>query len=100
MPFIHVIIPCYNVEKYLEQAVYSVLIQPCRELDVILVDDGSPGRTPQLCDEIAAKEDRVHVIHKPNGGVSSARNVGIDHVLQKYAGSLAGHYAGGTNDYV
>ena len=92
MPFIHVIIPCYNVEKYLEQAVYSVLNRPCREIDVILVDDGSPGRTPQLCDEIAAKEERVHVIHKPNGGVSSARNVGIDHVLQQYAGSLAGHY--------
>ena len=92
MSFIHVIIPCYNVEKYLEQAVYSVLNQPGKEIDIVLVDDGSPGRTPQLCDEIAAKEKRVHVIHKPNGGVSSARNVGIDHVLQQYAGSLAGHY--------
>ena len=81
MAFIHVIIPCYNVEKYLEQAVYSVLNQPCKEIDIVLVDDGSPGRTPQLCDEIAAKEERVHVIHKPNGGVSSARNTGIEYIL-------------------
>lgn len=81
MPFIHVIIPCYNVEKYLEQAVYSVLNQPCKEIDIVLVDDGSPGRTPQLCDELAAKEPRVHVVHKKNGGVSNARNSGIEFVL-------------------
>ena len=81
MAFIHVIIPCYNVEKYLEQALYSVLNQPCKEIDIVLVDDGSPGTTPQLCDEIAAKEERVHVIHKPNGGLSDARNTGIEYVL-------------------
>lgn len=89
---VHVIIPCYNVEKYLEQAVYSVLNQPCKEIDIVLVDDGSPGRTPQFCDELAAKKPLVHVVHKENGGVSSARNAGIDYVLQQYAGSLAGHY--------
>ena len=78
---VHVIIPCYNVEKYLEQAVYSVLNQPCKEIDIVLVDDGSPGRTPQLCDALAAKEPRVHVVHKKNGGVSNARNSGIKFVL-------------------
>ena len=92
MAFIHVIIPCYNVEKYLEQAVYSVLNQPCNEIDIVLVDDGSPGRTPQLCHEIATCEKRVHVIHKLNGGVSSARNAGIDYVLQQYADNLSGQY--------
>ena len=81
MAIIHVIIPCYNVEKYLEQAVYSVLNQPCKEIDIVLVDDGSPGRTPQLCDALAAKEPRVHVVHKKNGGVSNARNSGIKFVL-------------------
>ena len=78
---IHVIIPCYNVEKYLEQAVYSVLHQPYKEIDVVLVDDGSPGATPQLCDEIAARESRVHVVHKKNGGLSDARNAGIEYAL-------------------
>lgn len=81
MAFIHVIIPCYNVEKYLEQAVYSVLNQPCKDIDVVLVDDGSPGSTPQLCDELAALEERVHVIHKSNGGLSDARNAGIEYAL-------------------
>ena len=81
MPFIHVIIPCYNVDKYLEQAVYSVLNQPYKNIDIVLVDDGSPGRTPQLCDELAAKEPRVHVIHKENGGLSDARNAGIEYAL-------------------
>lgn len=79
---INVIIPCYNVEKYLEQTVYSVLNQPCKEINVILVDDGSPGGTPQLCDELAAREERVHVIHTANHGVSDARNTGIEYVLE------------------
>lgn len=92
MAFIHVIIPCYNVEKYLEQAVYSVLNQPGKEIDIVLVDDGSPGRTPQLCDALAAKEPCIHVIHKPNGGVSSARNAGIEYVLTQYADGLSGRY--------
>lgn len=81
MALIHVVIPCYNVAKYLEQAVYSVLTQPCKEIDIVLVDDGSPGETPQLCDALAEKEARVHVIHKANSGVSDARNAGIEYVL-------------------
>lgn len=81
MSFIHVIIPCYNVEKYLEQAVYSVLNQPCKDIDVVLVDDGSPGDTPRICDMLAQRESRVHVIHKENGGLSDARNAGIEFTL-------------------
>lgn len=81
MSLIHVIIPCYNVENYLERAVESVLDQPFKDIDIILVDDGSPGRTPQLCEEIAARETRVHVLHKPNGGLSDARNAGIEYAL-------------------
>lgn len=92
MANIHVVIPCYNVEKYLEQAVQSVLDQPYKDIDIVLVDDGSPGETPALCDAIAAREPRVHVIHKPNGGVSSARNAGIEFVLKRYADDLAGRY--------
>lgn len=83
MAMIHVIIPCYNVEEYLEQAAYSVLNQPSKEIDIILVDDGSPDDTPRICDEIARKEPRVHVIHQKNGGVSSARNAGIAYVLRQ-----------------
>lgn len=81
MAYIHVIIPCYNAEKYIEEAVYSVLNQPFKNIDIILVDDGSPGKTPQLCDEIAARESRVYTIHQKNGGVSAARNAGIEYVL-------------------
>lgn len=92
MANIHVVIPCYNVEKYLEQAVQSVLDQPCKDIDIVLVDDGSPGETPALCDAIAARESRIHVIHKPNGGVSSARNAGIEFVLDRYADDLTGRY--------
>lgn len=92
MPIIHVIIPCYNAEKYLEQAVYSVLDQPYKEIDIILVDDGSPGETPRICDALAEKEPRVRVIHKPNGGVSSARNVGINAVLERCGDDQTGHY--------
>lgn len=92
MAIIHVVIPCYNVEKYLDQAVRSVLDQPCKDIDIVLVDDGSPGETPALCDAIAARESRVHAVHKPNGGVSSARNAGIEFVLERYADDLAGRY--------
>ena len=81
MAMIHVIIPCYNVEEYLEQAAYSVLNQPSKEIDIILVDDGSPDDTPRICDEIARKEPRVHVIHQKNGGLCAARNAGIEYVL-------------------
>lgn len=75
---ISVIIPVYKVEKYLGQCVDSILNQTYTNLEVLLVDDGSPDDCPRLCDEYAAKDKRVRVIHKENGGLASARNVGLD----------------------
>lgn len=77
-PLISVIIPVYQVEPYLRRAVDSVLGQTYRNLDIILVDDGSPDRCPKICDEYAAREARVRVVHKKNGGLSDARNAGLD----------------------
>ncbi|MEE0913004.1 MAG: glycosyltransferase [Ruminococcus sp.] len=75
---ISVIIPVYRVEKYLNQCVDSVLCQTYKNIEVILVDDGSPDSCPQICDEYLRIDSRVKVIHKQNGGSSSARNAGID----------------------
>lgn len=74
---VSVIIPVYNVEAYLSECVNSVLNQTYRNIEVILVDDGSPDNCPQMCDEFALKDSRVKVVHKDNGGLSSARNAGI-----------------------
>lgn len=76
-PLISVIVPVYNVEPYLRKCVDSILNQTYRNLEVILVDDGSPDGCPAICDEYAAKDDRVRVIHKQNGGLSDARNAGM-----------------------
>lgn len=83
-PFLSVIIPVYNVENYLERCVSSVVNQDFESIEIILVDDGSPDRCPQICDRLAQQYDNVHVIHKVNGGLSSARNVGIDVARGKY----------------
>ena len=72
------IIPIYNVEKYLEQCVDSVLNQTYQNIEVILVDDGSPDSCPAICDNYAQKDHRVKVVHKPNGGLSDARNAGFN----------------------
>lgn len=87
-PTLSVIIPVYKVEAYLERCVNSVLNQDYRGLEVILVDDGSPDRCPRICDDFAAKDSRVSVIHKPNGGLSSARNAGIEKATGKYLAFL------------
>lgn len=73
-----IIIPIYKVEKYLRQCVDSVLTQTYTDYEIILVDDGSPDSCPGICDEYAASENRIRVIHKPNGGLSDARNAGLD----------------------
>ena len=75
---ISVIVPVYNVEQYLERCVDSIINQTYKNLEIILVNDGSTDNSGQLCDELAKKDDRIRVIHKKNGGLSDARNVGID----------------------
>ena len=76
-PKVSVILPVYNVEKYLRQCLDSVVTQSYRNLEIILVDDGSPDHCPEICDEYAARDGRIKVIHKENGGVSQARNTGL-----------------------
>lgn len=78
MTTLSVIMPVYNVEKYVSQAIESVLNQPCKDLELIIVDDGSLDNSGKICDEYALKDSRVKVIHKENEGVSVARNVGIE----------------------
>lgn len=73
-----VIIPVYKVEQYLDRCLESIVNQTYRNLEIILVDDGSPDSCPEKCDVWAARDDRIKVIHKENGGLSSARNAGLD----------------------
>lgn len=81
---ISVVIPVYKVEGYLERCVMSVINQTYKNLEIILVDDGSPDKCGKLCDEFALKDSRIKVIHKENGGLSDARNAGIDIAKGKY----------------
>lgn len=81
MPLISIIVPVYKVEEYLPRCVDSILAQTFTDFELILVDDGSPDRCGAICDEYAQKDSRVHVIHQENGGLSAARNAGIDWVL-------------------
>ena len=76
-PLVSIIIPVYKVERYLDKCVASVAAQTYANLEILLVDDGSPDGCPAMCDAWAAKDARVRVIHKPNGGLSDARNAGI-----------------------
>lgn len=75
---ISIIVPAYNVENYLEACVASVISEQADDYEVIIVDDGSTDGTPKLCDKIALSNERISVVHKANGGLSSARNAGID----------------------
>lgn len=77
MKLFSIIIPVFKVERYLRECVDSVLSQSFRKIEIILVDDGSPDKCPQICDEYAQKDNRIKVIHKENGGLSDARNAGI-----------------------
>lgn len=78
MSKISVIVPVYNVEEYLPRCVDSILNQTCENLEIILVDDGSPDGSGAICDGYAARDARIRVIHQQNGGLSAARNAGID----------------------
>ena len=75
---ISIIVPIYKVERYFERCINSVLSQSIPDIEIILVDDGSPDNCGKMCDDYAAKDSRIIVIHKKNGGLSSARNAGID----------------------
>lgn len=83
-PLISVIVPIYNVEKYLARCVDSIVNQTYKNLEIILVDDGSPDRCPQMCDDYAEKDSRIKVVHKKNGGLSDARNAGMAVATGKY----------------
>lgn len=84
MPLFSIIVPVYKTEQYLDKCILSILQQTYSDFEVILVDDGSPDKCPQICDEYEKKDNRIKVIHKENGGVSSARNSGMALATGKY----------------
>ena len=83
-PLISVIVPIYKVEKYLNRCIESIVNQTYSNLEIILVDDGSPDHCPQMCDEWVEKDKRIKVIHKQNGGLSDARNAGLKIATGEY----------------
>lgn len=83
-PLISVIVPIYNVESYLNRCVESIVNQTYQNLEIILVDDGSPDDCPQMCENWACKDNRIKVIHKENGGLSDARNAGMKIATGEY----------------
>ena len=83
-PLISVIVPLYNVESYLDKCIDSIVNQTYKNLEIILVDDGSTDESPKICEKWAEKDKRIRVIHKNNGGVSSARNTGLDAATGEY----------------
>ena len=94
LPLISVIVPAYGVEQFLPRCVDSLLAQTYPNLEILLVDDGSPDRCPQICDEFAARDSRVRAIHKRNGGLSDARNAGMAAAKGEYLAFVDG------DDYV
>lgn len=84
MTKISVIVPVYKVEKYIGECINSILAQTFKDFELILVDDGSPDKSGEICDSYAKKDNRIKVFHKKNGGVSSARNFGIDKAVGKW----------------
>lgn len=83
-PQISVIVPIYNIERYLRQCIDSILAQTFTNFELLLIDDGSPDGCPAICDEYAKKDARIRVFHKPNGGLTSARNYGLDNAKGKW----------------
>lgn len=83
-PILSIIVPVYKVERYLCKCIDSILNQPFGDFELILVDDGSPDRSGKICDEYAVKDSRIIVLHKENGGLSSARNAGLDMATGEY----------------
>ena len=85
-PKISVIVPVYKVEPYLDRCVESIVNQTYRDLEIILVDDGSPDACPAMCDAWAARDERIRVIHTSNGGAARARNLGLMQARGDYIG--------------
>lgn len=83
-PLISVIVPAYNVEKFIGKCIDSILRQSFKDFEVLLIDDGAKDSTPEICDACAKKDSRIKVYHKENGGLSDARNYGIDRMQGKY----------------
>ena len=79
-----VVVPIYNVEKYIDNCIQSIICQTYQNLQIILVDDGSPDNCPRICDEYQKNDSRIEVIHKKNGGLSDARNAGIQKAKGKF----------------
>ncbi|MFR4147327.1 MAG: glycosyltransferase family 2 protein [Mediterraneibacter gnavus] len=84
MSLVSIIVPVYNVEPYIETCIQSLIRQTMGNIEVILVDDGSTDRSGELCDQYAEADERIRVIHKQNGGLSSARNAGISAAKGEY----------------
>ena len=83
---ISIIVPVYNVEKYLERCIESIVNQTYKDIEIILVDDGSPDNCPVICDRYAEKDNRIKVIHKQNGGLINARKSGLEIAQGDYIG--------------
>ena len=81
---ISVIVPIYKVEDYLDRCIQSLVNQTYKNLEIILVDDGSTDESGKICDQYSEIDSRIHVIHKKNGGLSDARNVGLDYAVGEY----------------
>ncbi|MBY9080233.1 glycosyltransferase [Paenibacillus sp. HN-1] len=87
-PEISIIVPFYNVENYIRKCVESILAQSFKDFELILIDDGSPDNCSAICEEYAARDERIKLMHKPNGGLSDARNFGLDVAAGKYIGFI------------
>ena len=83
-PYISIIVPVYNVEKYLERCLNSIKNQTFSDWECILIDDGSPDNSGKICDDYAARDKRIMVKHQKNGGVSKARNIGLGSATGEY----------------
>lgn len=98
-PLISVIVPVYKTEKYLDRCIKSIINQTYKNIEIILIDDGSPDSCGRICDSYAEKDKRIKVIHKENGGVASARNTGLDNICGEYAAFVdSDDYV--TEDYI
>lgn len=94
IPKVSIIVPIYNVEKYLDRCIQSLVNQTLNDIEIILVDDGSPDNCPSMCDEYAQKDNRIKVIHKQNAGLGYARNSGLDIATGEYVAFID------SDDYV